>query len=766
MRRIWTAVSILFFCLVALGARAAHTQASLVLSAETAKPGDTVWAGVDLKMDPEWHTYWKNSGDAGMPTTIAWQLPAGVTAGDIQWPLPEKLPPIEVTTYGYNDETMLLVPLKIGSNVPPGPITLTANLTWLECKDVCIPVKTSVQATLNIGDDTKPSADARDIETWKMKVPQPSGGAGDPWGWYAWWDGAASNDTRTVNIEGRFLPVPSAILPLVGADFFPDASDNFEIQPATEVLMASGMDVRLRKIVKKFSGDWPPEISGVAILEVKNGNNIATEVRLPITDHPPSSAGISAPTSGQTNAVAVPSALSSGPSSGTAPGVVEATPYQAAPAPVSAASLAKYLSFAFLGGLILNVMPCVLPVIALKILGFVSEARSEPRRVRMLGLIYAAGVLVSFAVMALIFIALKAAGYQVGWGIQFGNPIFVVGLTTLTMLIALNLFGVFEITPGAQVMNAAGTLASRHGAAGAFFNGLLATVLGASCTAPVLGAAVAFALPKGASVMFLIFLFVGIGLAAPYVLLSCNPALLKFLPKPGAWMEKFKIAIGFPMLATTVWLFNVAAADYGSRVFWLGAFLVIVACAAWVFGEFIQRGRTGKSVAVVVVLILLIGGYAYALEDRLNWREMISDNQAGNSASSSLIDRSTNGVAWQSWSPQAVDDARSAGKPVLVDFTATWCVTCNAVVKPALEKPDVTAKLKELNAVTFIGDYTRTPQRMTQEIAKYGGAGVPLVLVFPKDPNAEAIVVRQPDPIESPTSYSKAVLTALGQAGG
>ncbi len=744
MRRVWTAVSIFLICLVALGARAAHTQATLVLSDETAKPGDTVWAGVRLKMDPEWHTYWKNSGDAGMPTTIAWQLPPGITAGDIHWPLPEKMPPIEVTTYGYNDETMLLVPLKIGPNVSPGPVTLTANLTWLECKDVCIPVKTSVQATLDIGGETKTSAEAGEIEKWRMKVPSPSGGVGDPWGWYAWWDGPASNDARSVIIEGRFLAVPSAVAPIMSADFFPYANDNYEIQPATEVLTAQGLEVRLRKVVKKFSGDWPTEISGVVVQEQKDGQRNGIEVQIPIADRPPSGIGISTPASMQTNAVAAQSSAST----------------NEAAAPVSVGSLAQYLLYAFVGGLILNIMPCVLPVIALKILGFVSEARSEPRRVRNLGFIYAAGVLVSFAVMALIFIGLKAAGHQVGWGIQFGNPVFVVGLTTLSMLIALNLFGVFEITPGTQVMNAAGDLASRHGAAGAFFNGLLATVLGASCTAPVLASAVAFALPKGAGVMFLIFLFVGIGLAAPYVLLSCNPALLKFLPKPGAWMERFKIAIGFPMLATTVWLFNVAAADYGSRVFWLGAFLVIVACAAWVFGEFIQRGRSGKGVAIVVVLILLIGGYAYALESRLNWREMMTEKEANNS----LIDSSAKGVVWQPWSPEAVAQARNDGKPVLVDFTATWCVTCNAIVRPALENPDVTAKLKELNAATLIGDYTRTPQRMTEEISKYGGAGVPLVLIYPKNPNAPAIVLRQPNPVEFPSSYSKAVITALSQA--
>ncbi|MGH7980613.1 MAG: thioredoxin family protein, partial [Limisphaerales bacterium] len=207
-------------------------------------------------------------------------------------------------------------------------------------------------------------------------------------------------------------------------------------------------------------------------------------------------------------------------------------------------------------------------------------------------------------------------------------------------------------------------------------------------------------------------------------------------------------------------LFNVAASDYGSRVIWLGIFLVIVACAAWVFGDFIQRGRRGKSIAVAVILILLVGGYSFALEGHLHWRQMGAETEANNS----LINNSAKGLVWQPWSPQAIAQARTEGKPVLVDFTATWCVTCNAIVKPALENPAVTAKLKELNAAAFIGDYTRAPRQMTEEISKYGGAGVPLVLVFPKNLDAPAIVLRQPDPLEFPSSYSKAVLTALNQA--
>lgn len=727
------------FCLVSLAARAAHTQATLVLSDTMAKSGDIVWAGVDLKMDPGWHTYWKNSGEAGIPTTISWQLPPGITAGDIRWPLPEKLPPIEVTTYGYNNEVMLLVPLTIGTNAPSGPVTLTANLAWLECKDVCIPVKTSVRATLNIGSETEPSAEVKAIASWHNQVPQTA----DFMYARGWWEKTTNDDERSFVIEADWPSLDS--IPVETADFFPDpAGNNYEVMPATEVLSASDGEVRLRKTVKKYSGGWPKEISGVLVV---NGDNqrAGFNIQFPVADKTP--AGAAAATEPPTEAGAVA-------------GTASNPPGQNLEMPASR-SFALMLFYAFLGGLILNVMPCVLPVIALKILGFVGEARSEPGRVRNLGFIYGLGVLASFSAMAAIVVGVKAAGHQAGWGMQFGSPIFVVCLTTLVTLVTLNLFGVFEVAPGGKVMDAAGTLAARHGAPGAFFNGLLATTLATPCTAPFLAGALAFAFSQSAGVIFLIFIFVGIGLASPYVLLSCNPALLKFLPKPGAWMEKFKIAMGFPMLVTVVWLVNVAASSYGSRVLWLDVFLVIIALAAWIYGEFVQRGGHAKGIARAFVLALLVADYAFVLEGGLHWREMMTGEQTG----SSLMDASAGGVAWQPWSPQAVAQARAAGKPVLVDFTAAWCVTCNAIVKPALENPAVTAKLKELDATALLGDYTLTPQPMTDEIAKYGGAGVPLVLVYPKNPDASAMVLPQPNPLELPSSYSRKILDALGRAG-
>jgi thiol:disulfide interchange protein DsbD len=681
-------------------AHAAHTQVQLLLSAETAKPGDTIWAGVDLKMEPGWHTYWKNPGDAGQATEIKWQLPAGVTAGEIQWPLPEKLPPAEVTTYGYENEVVLLVPLTLASNLPAGPLNLAAKVSWLECKESCIPASAGVQVVLNVGNENKTSADAAAIESWNSRVPKP---------WpnltiQAWWEKTTNDDTRNLIIG---LPSDSNELDR-SDDFFPDSNDNFEVQALTEsialaVLQKTTREIYLRKSVKKFSGDWPKEISGVWSIQ-KGVTGESYSIRLLISNQTPTSEIMS------TSSVSSPSLPSQ--------------------------SLWWMLIYAFIGGLILNIMPCVLPVIALKILGFVSEAKSEPRRVRNLGLIYAAGVLLSFLALAALVIGVKAAGNHAGWGMQFGSPVFIVCLTTLVTLVALNLFGVFEVILGGSALNTAGELASKHGAAGAFFNGVLATVLATPCTAPFLGAALGFAFAQSAAVIVLIFLTVGLGLASPYILLSWNPVWLKFLPKPGAWMEKFKIAMGFPMLATVVWLFNVAASSYGKNVLWLGLFLVIVAFAAWIFGEFVQRGRSRKGVALTMVLILLVGGYAFALEKELDWRKAMPDAGATGS-----LKESADGIDWQRWSPEAVATARAAGKVVLVDFTADWCLTCQVNKKTSIEISSVREKIKSLNAVALLGDYTHFPDAITTELNRYHRAGVPLVLVYPKSADAAAIVL-------------------------
>ncbi|MEK7706928.1 MAG: thioredoxin family protein, partial [Verrucomicrobiota bacterium] len=642
-----------------------------------------------------------------------WQLPPGITAGEIQWPRPEKLLAEDLTTYVHHDEVVLLVPLTLAPDLKPGPLDLKAKVSWLECKTQCLPGSTNVTAKLEIGDVTQASTNASRIETWNKKLPQSAEGLDAR----AAWETPASGDERSLILEWLG---PNKVNEV---DFFPYASDNFEVQAATKNATEAPGKIRLRKLVKKLEGDWPKEISGVLIAEA-GGDTQGFEVKLPVEE-----------------------------SSGTAAAAMQ-TP---GTSDSSSRSLWQMLLYAFIGGLILNIMPCVLPVIALKILGFVGQAREAPGRVRKLGLLYATGVCVSFLALAALVIAVKAAGQRAGWGMQFGNPQFIVGLTVLVMLVALNLFGVFEVTLSRRVMGAAGDLVSQHGAAGAFFNGVLATVLATPCTAPFLGAALGFAFVQPAAIIVLMFLTIGAGLAAPYLVLSWHPAWLKFLPKPGAWMEKFKIAMGFPMLATAVWLFSLTMTFYGERSWWMGIFLVFVGAAAWVFGAFWQRGSTHRWLAGVVLLLLLGIGYLWTLEGQLQWRTPMK------AAANSALLHAPDGYPWQRWSVEAVNKARAEGRPVIVDFTAKWCLTCNITVKPALERKGVVEKLKQLEAVALVADYTLEPPEIGDELARFGRAGVPLVLVYPRDPNQPPLVL--PEPLSpSPAHYSGVILDALAKA--
>ena len=677
-------------------AHAANTDVQLVLESDTARPGDTVMAGIHLHMSPQWHTYWKNPGESGMATSIKWELPAGITAGEILWPPPEKDSTGGIVTYVYSDDVVLLVPLKLAPDLKPGPLELNAQVSWLECKTLCIPGKGDIHATLNIGAEAKLSPDAGFIQTWQKRLPKSAQGLDA----HARWEQSPKEKLRSLILEWTSPRAASA------ADFFSGPVEGFEVQPATERIPADTGKIQLRVQIKKLEGDWPKQISGL-LIQKSGTEREAYAVTLPIE-----------------------------------PSIKGAVPENSS-APLSR-SLWQMLLYAFIGGLILNIMPCVFPVIALKILGFVQQSADDPRRIFRFGLIYAAGVLVSFLILAGMVIAVQKAGGAASWGMQLGNAQFSLGLTVLVTLVALNLFGVFEITLGGRAINAAGQLAAKHGAAGAFFNGVLATILATPCTAPFLAPALGFAFVQPPGMIVLFFVTIALGLAAPYIILSWQPAWLKFLPKPGAWMEKFKIAMGFLMLATAVWLFWFTAPRFGEDgPLWLGLFLVVMALAAWIWGEFVQRGRTRKVLAVAISLSLLGIGYSYGLEQKLNWRSPGRSN--------------TESIAWSSWSPEAVQKARTEGRPVLVDFTAKWCLTCNTIVKPAIENPDVIKRMKEINAVALLGDDTDLPPLITAELKKFGQAGVPLVLVYPK--NAE-----KPPEVLPAALTKRVILDALARA--
>ena len=686
----------LFWIVLAIGtARAANTEARLVLSHDSAKPGETILAGVHLKMASGWHTYWQNGGDSGMPTTIAWTLPKGITAGEIQWPLPEKHTAEGLTTFVYHDTVVLLVPLVVSADAQPGKLALKAKVAWLECEKACLPGSSEVTATLTVGTESKPSKDAKLFETWKNKLPQTKPNIDVRAGW----ESEAKGDLRPFLLEW------TANAKTKSADFFPYADEKFTVKPASEQLKSGGAKVRLRKSVEKLEA-WPTQVAGVLI--ERDGEKLlgAYEVKFPVQ----ASLGTSGASAASANSASAP--------------------------PTEEKPILVWLGLAFLGGLILNLMPCVLPVIALKIFGFVAQANEAPGQVRKLGLVYGLGVLCSFLTMAAVVIGLQSAGKQTSWGMQFANPYFLVGMTVLITLVALNFFGVFEITLSGGAMDRASALASREGATGAFFNGVLTTVLATPCTAPFLAPAVGFAFAQPPMTILLIFVVIALGLAAPYVFLSLQPKWVRFLPKPGPWMETFKMAMGFPMLATALFLLSLIDGHYGDEgVLWVGVFLVCVAVAAWLWGRFVQRGSRRPALALALVAVFLAGGYVFAMEMQLDWRHRLP------AAAGTSVARKPGGIDWLPWSREAVEAARTDGRPVLVDFTAKWCLNCRVNKRTSIEIPSVKQKLEAINAVAFIGDYTHTPPAITEELKRFDRAGVPLVLVYPKDPSKPPIVL-------------------------
>ena len=693
-----TIVLLLALCFTLPAFAAPKTQIRLLLSAESARPGDVIWAGLEMDMPRPWHTYWRNGGDAGQATEIKWTLPEGVTTGEINWPVPDKeidtIGDTSLVTYIYTNEVVLPVPIRLANSLRAGPLTLTASAKWMECSDICVIAGNDATATLTIGDAAKASPDATIIANWRDKLPRMDALSTAA----AFWESNPPQDNaRGLIIEWKTNAAP--------ADFYPYAHTNFEVGGMTDTLPGPAGTVRLHKIVKKSEGDWPKQVDGILVGGAGSAGRFGLEEHL----------SIQAPAA--------------------------ATPPRAG-APLATGFLITELLLAFVGGLILNVMPCVLPVIALKVLGFVNQSKEEPRRVRQLGAVYGLGVLASFLVLAGLAIGAQRVGGVANWGDVFRNPQFQIIITILMTLIALNLFGVFEITLSGKALGAASELSAKPGFPGAFFNGVLATLLATPCTAPFLGGALAFAFTQSPLVTVLVFLAAGLGLAFPFVVLCWNPRLLKLLPKPGAWMEKFKNAMGFPMLATAVWLMWVSSSREDDTL-WLGLFLVVLALAAWIWGQFVQRGARRRALAAVICLLLLGADYGIILEGQLQWRSPPQTKMAG--------------IDWKVWSAEAVEQAHRAGHPVLVDFTARSCLTCKLNLASSLEIDRTRARLKQIGAVAFKADYTQEDPAIARELRRFNTSGVPLVLVYSKDPGKEPQVL--------PTFLTPTiVLNALDQA--
>jgi thiol:disulfide interchange protein DsbD len=653
-----------------------HLVAELVARDQSIAPGSTTYVAVRQKIDKGWHTYWRNSGDSGEATRVVWTLPSGWTAGDIVWPAPSRQPTGPLMNYGYHDEVLLPVPVTAPANARPGEtVTLKAAASFLVCADICVPEDAVLTLSLPVVDGLAPpnAVWGAPIARTLAEAPAPAGLTGAF---------AKQGTAIALAITGDVLKGAD----LANAYFFPfDGTVIDHAKPQAIERGPEGLTLTLTPGYAFQQPESPKSLAGVLSLGGK-----AYEVTAAAGDLPPGASGLGPP----------PRAAASGAALGL---------------PVAAL-------FALVGGLILNLMPCVFPILAMKAASLAGHAH-ERRAAQRQGLAFLAGVLTTFLALAAVLIAVRAGGAAVGWGFQLQSPPVVAGLALLMLAVALNLSGVFEV--GTSLQGAGSGVASRSGLAGAFFTGALAVVVAAPCTAPFMAPALGWALTQSPPAALAVFLALGLGFAAPFTAAAFAPGLLARLPKPGPWMDGFKKLLAFPMYgaaAWLVWVLTIQAGDTAlARVF---AAAVVLALAAWLLGVAQRRRAQGGR-----PLVLAGVGAALAIAAALAavWPNYAAPGEAVAEAGSSGGEAS---VPYEAYSPEKLAAARAAGKPVFVNFTAAWCVTCQVNEKVALTSRAVADAFKETGAVYLKADWTRKDPEIEAELARHGRAGVPLYLVY------------------------------------
>jgi thiol:disulfide interchange protein/DsbC/DsbD-like thiol-disulfide interchange protein len=690
-----------------------HTRVSLIADVRAIRSGTSFSLGVLLHMDKGWHTYWRNPGETGLPTELRWTLPQGFAAGPLAWPLPEKkLEEGDLLTFAYTGDVMFIISVTPPADLVPGTfVTLRVDASWLECERTCVPGEGFATLVLAVSDGPPEPANAQLLAQHRGQLPAELSSAAP-----VRIDAGVQDSTivvRVASAPGGDAAVTAQALP----DLYPYPAEG--ITPGRTSVAFEGNNAVIRlPFTRSSAAPQAAEMQGIIIFFDKAGIRHGIEVTIPL--------GASERLNG---------------AAGTGFLDRDFTP---APGTEGQPSLWLYALFAVLGGLLLNVMPCVLPVIALKVFGLVKMAGDEPRKVRRMGWAFSAGILASFLALALIVIILKLAGQQVGWGFQFQEPAFVIVMSALVFGFGLSLFGVFEIRlPGAAVAGVSATLARQEGKGGgylaSFSEGVFATILATPCTAPFLGSALGFAFAQPAGGILLIFTLAASGMALPYLLLTARPAWLKYLPKPGAWMETAKQFMGFLMMATLLWLLYVLGKQLGMEaVIWTGAFLLMIGVAAWLMGRFATLTASRRQVFLIwaASAILVVGGYFYFIESALDLRAAIAGTpQMQNTHASD------DGIAWEPFSTTTLEGYLAAGKPVFLDFTAEWCLTCKVNERTVLHDAAVTERMRSSGIVTMKADWTNRNPDITRLLSRFGRSGVPLYVLFPAGDPGSPIVL-------------------------
>ena len=660
-----------------------------------AAAGQPVWVGLQITHAPEWHTYWKNAGDSGMPTELQWTLPPGVMAGDIAWPLPKKIPIGHLANYGYEGTVLLPVPLIITPEYKPGVLAdaldVKLKATWLVCRKECIPQDGEFALKIPLRSSTALNGAAFDAA---LKS-QPADVAGAH-------QVALKDDGKRLAVRVAGLPVDVRGQPL---ELFPE-SPGVVVTAATPA--KPGEPVGARSWSQHWDGDvWTADVP------VSPERADSPEKMTLVLVAGERGWRAEAPVAGAWPALALPAGVSPALEAALKANANAGAnaPPPAAPTAVPATTFVWALLGALIGGLVLNLMPCVFPVLAIKVLGFTQHA-DDRRAHRTSGLAYTAGVVLSFLALGALMLALRAAGQQLGWGFQLQSPAVVAALTVLFTVIGLNLAGVFEF--GSFLPSRLATLEARNPVANSFLTGMLAVAVASPCTAPFMGASLGLAVGLPAVQALLIFAAIGLGMALPYLAASWWPAVARLLPKPGAWMDTFKKFMAFPMFGTAVWLLWVLGQQTGiDGAGALLALLVVLALVLWALG---LTGRT----RIVLASFSIAAGALLASAFGPNVIKM---------AEAATPVAETPGARWQPWSAERVQTALGAGQPVFVDFTAAWCVTCQYNKKTTLASAEVLSAMDAAKVQTFRADWTRRDAAITAELQKLGRSGVPVYVL-------------------------------------
>ncbi len=650
--------------------RSGHVTSELIAQDAAAVPGATVYVALRQSIQSGWHTYWRNPGDSGTATAMTWTLPTGWSAGDIVWATPERIStgPADnpIRNYVYSGDVILPIPLTVPANAQPGTtVTLRAGVAYLVCADVCVPES----ATLTLFVPVAAAASGPDPR-WGAPIARAIAAAPKPSGLAATFQ--PTRGALTIGITGVRL----AGADFTGADFY--AYDAHALAPAAPAAIERGPQGLALTLTPQEGVDPASVHADIAgILVLRSG---AYEV----TAHP--------------GAIA-PGARGLGPVARTSPG---------------GGGLLLNAALAFLGGLILNLMPCVFPVLSMKAASLAGHGQ-EARGARLQGIVFLLGVVATFLVLAGLLIAARAGGEAVGWGFQLQEPRVIAVLALIVMAVGLNLSGVFEM--GLSVQGAGQSLASRGGLLGAFFTGALAVVVAAPCTAPFMATAVGFAATQPPVAALTVFAALALGFAAPFTALSFAPWLWRRLPRPGVWMERLRQVLAFPMYGAAGWLVWVLAQQAGStglaRVL---AALLALSFAAWLFG-LTQKGGRWRVALTALAGIAAAGAFVGAV-----WPAY----PAAPAAQAAHTD-----IPSEPYSPERLAAARAEGRPVFVNFTAAWCVTCQVNERAALSSPAVAEAFRSHHVDYLVGDWTNRDAVIAQALAEHGRDGVPLYLVYP-----------------------------------